>query len=98
MMEKDGSLDGKNKVFHEVATLHTGQSFGDLCLLEDKTRAATIISKQKTRLLVLHKEEFTKILGRVQSDRLNEKINFFNDISLFHGWSRLALSRLCYHF
>jgi len=42
----------------EVATLERGDSFGDLCLLENKPRAATIIAKEITWLLILEKIDF----------------------------------------
>ena len=78
----------------EVATLERGDSFGDLCLLENKPRAATIIAKENTWLLVLEKSDFLEILGGVQMAKQTAIINFLYDLPLFEHWSKLALQRI----
>jgi len=42
--------------------IHKGDYFGEMALFEDMERSATIRTVEETRLLVLHKREFTEIV------------------------------------
>jgi AAA family ATP:ADP antiporter len=58
-------LSGKVSVFvddREVATLGAGEYFGDMALLDDEPRSATITLLQDTELLTLYREDFYEIL------------------------------------
>ena len=52
--------------FIEVATLPKHSSFGELALISNKPRAATIRAKTDWYLAVLSKEDYKKIYGLVQ--------------------------------
>jgi len=59
---------GENKYFadmKEVATLKTGDSFGELALIYDTVRSASIVTSEKTELIVLNKENFRKHIRSV---------------------------------
>jgi len=56
--------DDKGEV-HEISTLHKGEYFGELALLTDKPRAATIKAKGKIKCATLGKKAFTRLLGPV---------------------------------
>jgi CRP-like cAMP-binding protein len=75
-----------------------GESFGDYCLLENKPRSASIIAKKATTLLVLHRHDFNAIIGQVQYDQMAEKLDFLHKLPMFTEWSKLSITRLCYHF
>ena len=49
----------------EVKVLGGGTAWGELSLINNKPRAATIIAKQETDLAVLDKVPFNKILGKI---------------------------------
>ncbi|MCP4683678.1 MAG: cyclic nucleotide-binding domain-containing protein [Desulfobacterales bacterium] len=51
---------GGNEV--ELDRTGAGDYFGEMALFEDVVRSATIRTEQETRLLVLHKQEFTEIV------------------------------------
>jgi ATP/ADP translocase len=46
----------------ELDRIGAGDYFGEMALFEDVVRSATIRTEQETRLLVLHKREFTEIV------------------------------------
>lgn len=53
-------VEGKEGV--ELAQIGDGDYFGEMALFEDAPRSATIRTLDKSRLLVLHKREFTEIV------------------------------------
>jgi cAMP-dependent protein kinase regulator len=52
-------------IIREISTLHKGEYFGELALLTDKPRAATIKAKGKIKCATLGKKAFTRLLGPV---------------------------------
>lgn len=47
----------------EVNVLHAGTNFGELAILNDSTRSATIMCKEKTDFAVLSAEDFKQVTG-----------------------------------
>ena len=85
-------------IFMNVADFKTGDSFGEISLLENKLRTATIIANETTYLLILDKQHFNDILAAVHLGCVNRKYDFLRSLSAFDGWSKLALRRISYHF
>ena len=56
---KDQEEEG---VEFELARIRDGDYFGEMALFEDMARSATVRTEGETRLLVLHKREFTEIV------------------------------------
>jgi len=50
-------------VLTEIKTLSAGESFGELALLDNKKRAASIVCKENCDFAVLDKEDFKAILS-----------------------------------
>lgn len=48
----------------EVRVLESGSSFGELALISNKPRAATVIAKEDTHLACLEKQDFDRILSK----------------------------------
>lgn len=46
----------------ELARMGTGDYFGEMALLEDRVRSASIKTSEDSRFLVVHKQEFTEIV------------------------------------
>ncbi len=46
----------------KVSVLETGQQFGEMALLSNKPRLATIICEKNTHFAVLNKKDFNNIL------------------------------------
>lgn len=47
-----------------VATLRTGECFGEMSLLDDKPRSATVTTTEPTTLLTIHRADFDRYLTR----------------------------------
>jgi len=70
-------------VIREISTLHKGEYFGELALLTDKPRAATIKAKGKIKCATLGKKAFTRLLGPVV-DIIKRNTANYNIISQNH--------------
>ncbi len=46
----------------ELARIGTGDYFGEMALVDDIVRSATVRTEKESRLLVLHKQEFKEIV------------------------------------
>jgi CRP-like cAMP-binding protein len=51
-------------VLEEVAVLKEGQSFGELALITNKKRNATIVTKENTHFATITKSQYQKALGK----------------------------------
>ena len=51
---------------HEVFQYHEGDYFGELALLRNEPRAASIIAKSKLHLVSLDRHSFKRLLGPVE--------------------------------
>jgi CRP-like cAMP-binding protein len=84
--------------FTEIGVLTTGGSFGELALLSEKPRSATIFVREKSSFLVLNKKDFSKILGEIAERHLNLMVRFLQQVSFFKSKSRSFLIKLAYFF
>ena len=84
--------------FIEVGILHTGSSFGEIALISERPRSATIQVRERSSFLVLYKTDFTKILGGIAEKRMNVIIKFMQQLVYFKSWSRVSLVRIAYNF
>jgi len=75
--------EDENGVVREISTLHKGEYFGELALLTDKPRAATIKAKGKIKCATLGKKAFTRLLGPVV-DIIKRNTANYNIISQNH--------------
>ncbi|CDW81356.1 cyclic nucleotide-binding domain containing protein [Stylonychia lemnae] len=84
-------------VLLEVAQLKQGQSFGELALISNKPRAATIKCITDTHFLVLFKKDYEQILGRHEEANMNKIVLFLKSLPQFNSWMKNALSKLTYY-
>ncbi|CAG9315673.1 unnamed protein product [Blepharisma stoltei] len=82
----------------KVSIISEGGSFGELALISDRPRAATLITEEKILLGVITKPNFKKILGIISEKRLNEKVEFLQALPIFSNWTKIALYKLGYYF
>jgi CRP-like cAMP-binding protein len=89
---------GQIEELKEVAVLKEGDSFGELSLISDKPRAATIICKEFCVFATLNKTEFTRILSKETEKSLEEKANFLQKVPIFSRLAKSYLIKLSFYF
>jgi len=82
----------------EVATLSAGQSFGELALISQKPRAATIRCLENCHFAVLSKQDYEKVLGKKEQALFNKMTDFLRSMPIFMHWTKNALLKLTYYF
>lgn len=78
----------------EIARLEAGQSFGELALLYNSVRAASIIALESTELIVLNRETFKKYIHSMQTSQLNHIVAFYEHLVLFSKMDKPELIKL----
>lgn len=98
ILDENGKpLEQKELVLTEVKTLGPGTSFGELALLDNRPRAATIRCKENCEFAVLDKQHFDAILKEKEQRKLFENIDFLSSMRVFHGIGFSGLKSLFYH-
>lgn len=87
-----------HELYEEVKILTTGDAFGELALINDKPRAATVTAKSRVVLGILHKEAFHRLLSHYAEKTINDKVNFLQCLPVFKAWSRNYLMKICFYF
>ncbi|KAJ8612872.1 hypothetical protein CTAYLR_002057 [Chrysophaeum taylorii] len=93
-----GNLDVyKTSVGGKVATLKPGHSFGEASLGPGAPpRNATIVCvSDRAQLLVLHKQDYDKIMRDFQNAENRRAFRCMKNVPLFASWSRTRLHQLC---
>ncbi|KAL8624117.1 hypothetical protein ACOMHN_036120 [Nucella lapillus] len=90
--------DSEGEIFIKTeAILAHGDSFGELALLKDILRTATVSVRETCELLVVDKDVFSHVCPKIFEKELMEKKSFISHMSLFSPkwWTADALSSLC---
>jgi CRP-like cAMP-binding protein len=92
-----GNLENPEQVI-EVAEIKNGLAFGDYALLHNDRRGASIFVKKNSHFLVLYKPKYMEILGKAETQKLKDKLNFLQTLPLFHRWTDRKLMKNSYAF
>ncbi|KAK3101866.1 hypothetical protein FSP39_006884 [Pinctada imbricata] len=93
---QDINIEGKK--FEKTETiLARGDSFGELALLQDIRRTASITCRERCEMLVVDKETFAKVCPSIFDEELKHKEQFLSGLPLFSAtyWTREMLKLLC---
>jgi CRP-like cAMP-binding protein len=71
--------------FKEVATKESGEFFGELALIDNKPRSATIQCLTPCFFAVLDKNSYESSLGKIQKAQMEAMIRFLQGIPQFGG-------------
>jgi CRP-like cAMP-binding protein len=90
-------LDPQTNVNNHIATLYTGDSFGELALLEEgNVRAAGIVARENSEFLTLGREQYNEILRTESQYSINTKIKFMSELPLLSEVPRSMKQSLAY--
>ncbi|KAL0230699.1 hypothetical protein PCE1_004255 [Barthelona sp. PCE] len=70
-----------HSVYDEVGLIQTGGSFGELALLRDAPRAATIVAHKNSVLLRIHKNQYNDLICASKMNSFENRVNFFSSLS-----------------
>ena len=90
---KDGKRD-----FNLLTVLRSGDSFGELALISNKPRAASIFVRESSNFGVLERHDYHRILGKIQEERLAQKVELLHRHPAFTNWSKTSLQKVSYFF
>ena len=71
----------------EVNILKQGDSFGDLALLYETTRTATVVAHERLVVVVINRENFQKSVKEIKSAHLERIVNLYKKAKCFHRFS-----------
>jgi CRP-like cAMP-binding protein len=81
----------------EVAKLDDGKCFGELALLHNKQRAASIITLQDTHFAVMNKQSFEKVMSEIKLREISENIDFLDKFSYIKQLTKQSKTKLTYY-
>ena len=85
MQEKDQRTGRKLNMI--VGELSSGAAFGELALLHDDRRRATIVCKEFSEFLKVDKPDFDEVLKKNYEREWIERMEYFKTNPLFDGWT-----------
>lgn len=83
--------------FREVARIQQGGTFGELALLKNTGRAATVICSKKARLATLHQRDYTQTLGQMEKLQNKKIVAFFRGFRIFANLRATYIEKVVKH-
>ncbi|KAL4426767.1 hypothetical protein ABPG74_006545 [Tetrahymena malaccensis] len=90
----------KNKddsTLYKVKELSSGQGFGELALISNKLRSASIICLSNVHLASLEKSKFNVVLKSLEQQKLQNNLIKLENIPYFSNWSEQQLKQIYYN-
>jgi CRP-like cAMP-binding protein len=91
-------INDDTEVFAKVKVLSDGASFGELALLTDQPRAASIQCLKESWIARLPREDFLRILKDYEEKKLAEMVRFLRSLTAFKSWTKYSLVKVTYFF
>lgn len=80
-----------------VKQLHTGDSFGELALINDKPRAATVTAIQPTFCIILTKKMFKDAIEDLKDGKFKPIVEFLIQTPIFQQMPENDIYKLASH-
>lgn len=77
-----------------VKTMKSGDSFGELALVNNSPRAATIKCETDCSFAVIHKPDYDNFIKKLHNKMTQKDINFFNKLPIFKHWTTNQIRKL----
>lgn len=90
-VQEEDQMTGK-KLNTIVGDLGSGSAFGELALLHDARRRATVVCKENSEFLKVDKPDFDMVLRKNHEREWNTRMAHFQDHPIFVGWSTVNLN------
>ena len=74
--------------------LKSGDSFGELALITDQPRIATVKCIKDTHFAVIKKEDYQRIYGKLQQAKIDQKVELLKKIPCLSTWGRNTIGRI----
>ena len=84
--------------FVEVVELQPGHSFGELALLSDKPRAATVRCLTDCTLAVIGRHDYQRLLQKIEQKHIEERIQFFWQLPFLSHWPKRQVEKVIYSY
>lgn len=78
----------------QVAVLIEGQSFGDIALVTENPRNATVKCLTDCHFAVLNKDDYLRILGKITDKKISLFVEFIKNIPVFKSWSKKSIESI----
>lgn len=82
--------------FFTVANLAEGNAFGELALINNKPRMATVTCLDNCHFMVLTKEAYEYVNGKMERRMLNDKVDFLSKLPAFSLMTKSTLSKVTF--
>ena len=69
-----------------MGRLKVGDSFGELALLKNEPRSATVTCREVWIFAVLEREDYKTILGGKQQEAMDSKAKDLRSVGIFNAW------------
>lgn len=79
-----------------LISLKKGAGFGELALMSDEPRMASVKTLEKCVLATLTKNDFMKVIRRAQKRKMIQEVHFLKSFTLFQRLSNMKLQKLYY--
>lgn len=76
---------------NDVAHLGPGGAFGELALITEKPRMATIKALKRTHCITISRSDYQNTLKEIEKRHIGEMVNFLRNIPVFSTLSRTWL-------
>ena len=91
---KEGLLQETFKNSNMTKTYHSGDTFGDLALLEKRQREGTITTMEDVKLFSLKGHLFRKIVQKINNEEQKERYDFLSIVPIFHCINKNQLNNI----
>ena len=95
---KDKKALKKVKKYNKIQEYKAGDAFGDLALLYDSQRAASILATRHTFFLVIYKEDYSNHIKRAEKKQKEQVVEFFKNVPLLSGLSTQSILKMTFAF